>query len=224
MVVGDDNLGALDIAQHVGRRYLAAAIVAFGIVRQQNTQPVPDRDAWRNDKEPARELFAVRVTHGVDRLPGDQHCHHGSLARTGRQFQCKTHQFRIGLFVRPLDMRPELGDTRPHLGRNLGQPDGSFHRFNLAKKRTDALELVVPPMFQQAGGLWCDQPLIRVWQAAPGFDIAPDLVNDRGWVVFLICRRKIVVCTKKQCALFRVLPLLFGLWNWSDEVRASPIV
>ena len=56
VVVGDDDLGPVDVAQHVGRDQLAVAVVAVGVVRQQHAQPVLDGDAGRDDQEAAREL------------------------------------------------------------------------------------------------------------------------------------------------------------------------
>ena len=75
VIVGDDDLGLADVRQHVGGQNLARAVVAVGIVRQQDAQPVADRDARRDDQEAAAEEIARRRAHGVDRLPGDQHRH-----------------------------------------------------------------------------------------------------------------------------------------------------
>lgn len=196
VVVGDHDFSSLNIAQHVGRRDFARAIVAFRVVRQQDTQAVADRDARGDDQEPAGELLAVRVTHGVHRLPRYQHRHDGGFARPGRELQRKAHQFGIGLFVGPLDVCPELGDPRPHLRCDLCQPDCGFNSLDLAEEGADALELVVPPMLQQSGCFRCHEPLVWVRKIAPRFDISPNLVYDRGGVVFLIRRRKIVVSTE----------------------------
>lgn len=128
------------------------------------------------------------MTHSVDGLPGDQHRHNGGLARASRKFQCQTQQFGVRLFIRPFDVGPELGNARSHLGCNFRQPNRGFHRFDLAEERTDALKLVVPPVLQQPSSLWRHQPLIGVGQIAPGFDVAPNFIDDRGGVVLLIRR------------------------------------
>ena len=57
---------------------------------------------------------------------------------------------------------PALG-----LGRDLGEPDGRFHRLDLAEERADAAELVMPPVLEQPGGLRRDLPLTGIGQAAP---------------------------------------------------------
>ena len=66
---------------------LAAAVVAVRVVRLQHAQPVLDRDAGRDDEEAAREALAARAAHRVDRLPGDEHRHHGRLAGAGGELQ-----------------------------------------------------------------------------------------------------------------------------------------
>ena len=45
------------------------------------------------------------------------------------------------------------------LGRDLGEPNRGFRRFDLAEERPHAAELVVSPMLQEPGGLGCDLPL-----------------------------------------------------------------
>ena len=38
-----------------------------------------DRDARGDDQKAAREVYALRMANGVDRLPGDEHYHDGRL-------------------------------------------------------------------------------------------------------------------------------------------------
>ena len=44
VVIGDDDLGVIDVTEHVGRHDLAVAVIALGIVWQQYAQPVTDCD------------------------------------------------------------------------------------------------------------------------------------------------------------------------------------
>ncbi len=53
MVVGDDDLGAAEVGEHVGRHQLAVRVVAVGVARQQDAQAVLDGDAGRDDQEAA---------------------------------------------------------------------------------------------------------------------------------------------------------------------------
>ncbi len=80
MVVGNDDLRVLNIAEHVAGDKLAAQVVVVRVVGQQDAQPVTDRQAGGHDQEAARELLAVAPTHGIDRLPRDDHRHDGRLA------------------------------------------------------------------------------------------------------------------------------------------------
>ena len=86
-------------------------------------------------------------------------------------------------------MRPKFADCRPTFRRDFGQPDRRLDRLDLTEEWADVLELVMPPMLEQPGGLGGYLPLIGVGQVAPVFDIAPDFVDDRGGVVFLLFGR-----------------------------------
>ena len=85
-------------------------------------------------------MFACRVPHRIDGLPGDDHGHDGGLACAGGEFQREPHQLRVGVSVRRSEMikqtLPVLG-----LGRDLGEPDRGFHRLDLTEERADAAEL-----------------------------------------------------------------------------------
>ena len=49
--VGDDDLGLVDVVQHVAGNEFAGAVIAFNVAGQQNAQPVLDRDARRDRPE-----------------------------------------------------------------------------------------------------------------------------------------------------------------------------
>ncbi len=100
VVVGDDDLGAVDVIQHVGRDQLAARVVAVRVVRLQHAQAVLDGDARRDHEKAAGESLALRPPDGVDGLPGDQHGHDRRLARARGQLEGQSQQLRIGVVVR----------------------------------------------------------------------------------------------------------------------------
>ena len=52
--------------------------------------------------------------------------------------------------------------------------------------------------------------------------MAPDFVDDRGRVVFLILGREIVIGTQKEGTLFLVLTLFFGFGNRRDQIGTAP--
>ena len=74
--------------------------------------------------------------------------------------------------------------------RDLGQPDRRFDRLDLAEERTDAAELVVPPVLKQAGRFGRDLPMIGVGQAPPCVHVLAHSIDDRGRVILLLFRRK----------------------------------
>ena len=147
----------------------------------------------RDDQEAARELLAVRVAHRVDRLPGDQHRHDGRLAGAGRELQREAEQLGVRLLVGAVDVRPELGaaaarsSARPRSARSPSRPPRSGRRTGARR-----CELMVPPMLQQPRRLGRHLPLVGIRQVPPGFDVAADLVDDRGRVVFLLLGRQAV--------------------------------
>ena len=166
VVVGDDDLGAVHVVQHVARDQFAAGVVAVRIVRLQDAQAVLDREARRNNEEAAREALALRVAHRVDGLPGDEHRHDGGLAGAGRQLQREAHQLRIGVVVGVGQMFEKALARLSRLGRDLSQPDRRFDRLDLTEERTNAAELVVPPVLKQPRRLGRDLPVIRIGQFA----------------------------------------------------------
>jgi len=91
VIVGDDDHGALDVAQHVARHDLAAGVVAVWVLQQQHAQAILDGQARRDQQEATREFFAVWAAHSVNSLPRDDHRHHRGLARTSSQLQSQAH-------------------------------------------------------------------------------------------------------------------------------------
>ena len=58
---------------------------------------------------------------------------------------------------------------------DFGQPNGGFHRLDLAEEGPDARERIMAPVLQQARRLRRDLPLIRVWQPTSLVHVAADL-------------------------------------------------
>ena len=184
VIVGDDDLGAAHVIEHIGRHQFPFLVVAVGVVRLQHAQPVLDGQAWCADQEAARELFAARATHRVDGLPGNQHGHYGGLARSCGQFEGQPHQLRVGVLVGGCEV-VEQAFAVLCAGCNLGQPDGRFSRFDLAEKGPNTAETVVPPVLEQPCRLRRNLPLVRIREGAPRVHVVAYLVDDRGRVVLL---------------------------------------
>jgi len=77
------------------------------------------------------------------------------------------------------------------LGSDLGQPDGSFHSFDLAKEWPNIGELVVTPVLKKTLGIGRDFPVVGVGEAAPLVNVVAELVdNGRSRVVLLLLGRE----------------------------------
>ncbi len=161
-------------------------------------------------QEAAGEVLAAGAAHGVDRLPGDEHRHHGGLARAGGELQREAHQFGVGVLVGAGEVI-EQALARLGLGRDLGQPDGGFDRLDLAEERADAAELVMPPVLKQAGRFRRDLPLAGVGQGAPRIHMAAHLVDDRGGIVLLLLGGEALAFVEDNLLLARELFRFFGL-------------
>ena len=59
VVVGDDDLGAVDVAQQVAGQDFAVRVIAVRIVGQENAEAVTDCDAGSDDQKAASEGLAV---------------------------------------------------------------------------------------------------------------------------------------------------------------------
>ena len=166
VIVGDDDLGAVDVVQHVARHQLAVRIVAVRVVRVEHAQPVLDRDPRRDNEEAAGEAPALRPPHGVDGLPGDEHGHDRRLPRARGQLEREAHELRVGVVVRVRQVLEEPLPL-PLVRRHLGEPDHGLHRLDLTEEGADAGEFVVSPVLKQPRGFRRHPPRARVADAAP---------------------------------------------------------
>ncbi|MNK95195.1 hypothetical protein D3C87_1154210 [compost metagenome] len=148
VVVGDDDLGLVQIRQHVAGHDLAAGVIAVRIIGQQHAQTILDGQARGDQQEASGEFLALRMAHGIDGLPSDEHGHDRGLASTGRQLERQAHQVGIGIVAGLFQVIEEALAILAKLRSDLGQPDGGLGRFDLAEKRAHTGELVVAPMFQ----------------------------------------------------------------------------
>ena len=71
MIVGNDDLGAIYISQHVRGYNFPMAVIAFRIIRKQDAKAIPDGDSRGDNEEPAGELPAVGMTNRIHGLPGN---------------------------------------------------------------------------------------------------------------------------------------------------------
>jgi hypothetical protein len=149
VVIGDDDGRLADVAKHVVGQQLAGAVIAPGMLRVEHLEPVADRDAGSDDQECPREAVGAGSAYGIERLPGDNHCHNGSLAGAGRHFQGDAEQLQVGVGICCLDRAPQIG-ILPFAAGDLGQPDQRLDRLDLAKERPLAGEIEMAPMLKQA--------------------------------------------------------------------------
>ena len=178
VVIGDDDLGALQVAEHVTGHQLAAGVVAVRVIGLQDAQAVFDGEAGRDQQKTTRELFAIGPTHRVDGLPCDEHRHHGGLARTCGQLKGQAHQLRVGIVVGAGEVVHEDLTHFANLRHNLGQPNCRLNGFNLAEKRTNAAEVVMAPVLQETGGFRCYTPVVRIFQGPPLVHLGSDRIDD----------------------------------------------
>ena len=162
-------------------------------------------------RKPRREACAAGTAHRVDRLPGDQHRHDGGLAGAGGQLQGETQQFGIGVSV-GIGQMVEESLAALGLGCDLGQPDGRFHRLDLAEERANVAELVMPPVLEQACRLWRNLPLGGIRQGPPLVHVLTQLVDDRGGVVLLLGVERPFLRRRPSSAGL-VIPCVFWAWG-----------
>ena len=123
VVVGDDDLRAVEVAEHVGRHQLAAAVVAVRVVRLEHPQPVADGETRGDHQESAREPPAAGTAHRVDGLPRDEHGHDRGLAGAGRELEREACEAGVRLRVDGGEMVEEAAAFVAEPRRDLGQPD-----------------------------------------------------------------------------------------------------
>ena len=185
VVVGDDDLRPLQVAEHVAGHELAAGVVAVRVVRLQHPEPVPDRDAGSDHQEPARESLAARPADRVDRLPGDDHRHDRGLAGAGGELQGQPREAGVSFLAGGVhlidELLPLLAERRSH----LGQPDRSLHRFDLAEEGPDIAEPVAAPVLEEPRRLGRHPPRGRVRQFAPPIHAVAHAADEGRQVVLL---------------------------------------
>ena len=142
VVVGDDDLRAVEIAEHVGRHQLAAAVVAVGVVRLEHPQAVADGEARGDHQESAREPPAAGTAHRVDGLPRDEHGHDRGLAGAGRELEREAREAGVRLRVGGGEMVEEAAAFVAEIRRDLGQPDRGLRGFDLTEEGPDIAEAV----------------------------------------------------------------------------------
>ncbi len=220
VIVGNDDLGAVDIVQHVGRHQLAARVVAVGVVRLKDAQAILDRDARGDHEKAAGEALALRPADGVDGLPGDEHGHDGGLPGTGSELEREAHELGVGVAVR---VRQVLEESLPlpFVRSDLGEPDRGLHRFDLAEERTDARELVVSPVLKQPRCLRRHSPGARILDAAPLVYSMAQRVDDRVGIVLLLRGRDTGPLVEHQPLLGRAFLAFLRPGDRRDELGGS---
>ena len=184
VVIGDDDLRLADFREHVRREDLAGFVVTLDFVGQKDVEAILDGDAGGDDEEAFGKEFRGRVAGGVDRLPCDDHGHDGGLARAGGELERDAEEGGVRLGIRGFEILLELFILRL-FRRDFGEPDGGLHGLDLAEERAQAVEFVVPPMLEQAGGFRGDAPVLGIGDFPPGVHGGADFVDDGAGIVGL---------------------------------------
>ena len=221
VVVGDDDGGAVQVAEHVARHQFAALVVAVRVVGLQHAQAVADGQAGGHHQEAAREPPAARMAHRVDGLPRDQHRHHRGLAGAGGELERQPREAGVGLLVRLLQPLHEPAPVAAGAGGYLGQPDHGLHRLHLAEEGTQVAELVMAPVLQQAGGLRGNPPLGARQPAPLAHAVAHALDHPHQLVLLAVLIRRSAGIVKTKFGLRRAL--LAGRRDRRDERHGTPV-
>lgn len=132
MIVGDHDPNLAEPLAHLWWQQVPLPEVVVGVGGQQDSQPVADRDSWRDDEKGVAEACVLPILDLVQCLPGNEHAHDNRLAAAGRHLHGHSRQAGVVLGVLLLD---EVLDPRvPVLGGHLGEVDGAFDGLALAEE------------------------------------------------------------------------------------------
>jgi hypothetical protein len=115
--------------------------------------PVFDRETRRHDEETTREVGASRPANRVDGLPRDDHRHYRGFSGTRRELQGQPRKIGIGIPIRVRYVIDKPLSGLPELWSHLCKPDCGFHCLDLAKERTNIVELELTPMLEKRRSL-----------------------------------------------------------------------
>src|SRR5262245_45427910 len=115
MIIGDDDFGAVKLAEQVAWNKLTALVVAVGIVGVPHAQWVFERQTRRDHEKATGEFLATWPAHGIDSLPGNQHGHNRSFACAGGQLESQAQEFRVCLLVGACKVLEEPASGFPQL-------------------------------------------------------------------------------------------------------------
>ena len=186
VVVCDNDFGSFDITDHIVGNKFTALIIAIGIIRLQDAKPVANGYAGGDNKEASSEFFALWSSCCIYHLPGNNHGHDGGFACACGKFECQTGYFRVGIVVGIFEVVEKSFTCLPCLWSYLCEPDCRFDRFDLAEKRFDTVELVVPPVLQKPGCFWSYLPVVWIWNGSPFVNLLPNSIDKGGLIVLLL--------------------------------------
>ncbi len=220
VIVGDDDLGAGDVGEEIGRDESAGGIeVAVRLIGMEYLEAVLDGEAGGDDEEAAGEGFAPGMADGVDGLPGDEHGHDGGFAGSGGEFEGEAEKFGIRFLIDLFEMGFEGFGGFAEFGGDFEEPDGGFDGFDLAEEGADASEVVAAPVLEEAGGFGRDEPIGGVGQVAPLSDEKAEIVDDGSDIVLLLFGGEAVAFVEGNTGLAGFA--FFGRGNGRDEFCAT---
>ena len=172
VVVRDDQFGVAHRAPQVGGHEITLTEVVALITRIQDPEPVPDRDAGRDDQEPFREPGVLRAEHLVDGLPRNQHGHDHGLARPRCHLQTDS---RKSIVVESVLVGHDRAIVGPLATGDLSQEDRRLSRFPLTEQHPVVARRIGPVLEQLAGV----RGHSRVAAGPPQLNLAPDVIDQR---------------------------------------------
>src|SRR5579871_943594 len=178
VVVGDDDLGVVQVGKQVAGHEFAAGVVAVGVIGLEDAEAVADGESGGDDQEAAGETGAAGAAQGVDGLPGDEHRHDGGFARASGKFEGDAEESGIGLMIGVGQVIEESFAGLARVGGDFGEPDGNFDGLDLAEERPDVIETVTTRVLQEARGFGSDFPVGGVGEATPQVYVAAQFGDD----------------------------------------------
>jgi len=127
-------------------------IIVAHIVRLQDIEAVAYCQPRRNNEKTAGKS-AVRMTYGVQSLPGDDHRHNRGFIGSGRQLQRDPREARVGFVVYPCEVFDLFAAGSLAVWSDLCEPDQALDGFYLAEEGAYRREAVrVAPKGEQECG------------------------------------------------------------------------
>ncbi len=108
--------------------------------------------------------------------------------------------------------------------RNLCQPNGRFHRLDLAEKWAGVIERMVTPVLQQPRSFRGYAPMGGIWDRAPLIYVLAEGIDDRRGIVLLLLGGEPGALVEHKLRLLGQSLAFSGLGNRRDEFGLAPVL